>query len=155
METVQPCWSSPRHTSTPGVRRTPEYNHAIAMKHESQHVPRRIGLILFAALLVGSATPSLAQSGGQVPPPIGGIESRRTPDEDAWEIRQRKELAKKMNLQRQQDIRKDTEKLLELATELKQSVEKSNENTLSLDVIKKADQIEKLAKTVKDKMKGP
>ena len=45
--------------------------------------------------------------------------------------------------------------MLELATELKQSVDKSNENTLSLEVIKKADQIEKLAKTVKDKMKGP
>lgn len=64
-------------------------------------------------------------------------------------------MIKKFNLQRQQEIKKDAEKLLELATELKQSVDKSNENTLSLDVIKKADQIEKLAKTVKDKMKGP
>jgi len=64
-------------------------------------------------------------------------------------------MAKKLNTQRQADIKKDTEKLLELATELKQSVDKSSENTLSLDVIKKADQIEKLAKAVKDKMKGP
>ena len=64
-------------------------------------------------------------------------------------------MDKKANLQRQQDIQKDTEKLLELATELKQAVDKSSENTLSLDVIKKAEQIEKLAKTVKDKMKGP
>ena len=64
-------------------------------------------------------------------------------------------MAKKLNTQRQADIKKDTEKLLELATELKQSVDKSSENTLSLDVIKKADQIEKLAKSVKEKMKGP
>ncbi len=64
-------------------------------------------------------------------------------------------MAKKANLQRQEELKKDTEKLLELATELKQSVDKTDENTLSLEVIKKADQIEKLAKSVKDKMKGP
>jgi len=75
--------------------------------------------------------------------------------EDAWEAQQRKNMEKKYNLQRQQDIQKDTEKLLELATELKQAVDKSNENMLSLDVIKKAEQIEKLAKQVKEKMKGP
>jgi len=78
-----------------------------------------------------------------------------SPGEDTWEIEQRKEMQKKSNLERQQQLKKDTEKLLELATELKQYVDKSNENTLSLDVIKKADQIEKLAKSVKDKMKGP
>ncbi len=64
-------------------------------------------------------------------------------------------MQKKSNLERQQQLKKDTEKLLELATELKQYVDKSNENTLSLEVIRKADQIEKLAKSVKDKMKGP
>ena len=72
-----------------------------------------------------------------------------------WEAQQKKEMAKKLNLQRQDELKKDTEKLLELATELKQSVDKTDENTLSLDVIKKAEQIEKLAKSVKDKMKGP
>jgi hypothetical protein len=33
-------------------------------------------------------------------------------------------------------------------------VDKSNEHTLSLDVVKKADEIEKLAKSVKEKMRG-
>ena len=61
---------------------------------------------------------------------------------------------KKANLQREQDIRKDTAKLLELATELKQEVDRSNSNTLSLGVVKKAEEIEKLAKSVKNKMKG-
>jgi hypothetical protein len=64
-------------------------------------------------------------------------------------------MARKLNRQRQDELKKDTEKLLELATELKQSVDKTDENTLSLDVIKKAEQIEKLAKSVKDKMRGP
>jgi len=43
---------------------------------------------------------------------------------------------------------------LKLATELKDDVDKTNENVLSLDVIKKADEIEKLAKSVRDKMKA-
>jgi len=37
---------------------------------------------------------------------------------------------------------------------LKQYVDKSNENVLSLDVLKKAEAIEKLARSVKEKMKG-
>ena len=89
------------------------------------------------------------------PPPLPGAGQQGGSPEDVWQEQQRIEMLKKANLQRQQEIKKDTEKLLELATELKQSVDKSNENTLSLDVIKKAEEIEKLAKTVKDKMKGP
>jgi len=45
--------------------------------------------------------------------------------------------------------------LLKLSVELKQFVDKSDENVLSLDVIKRADEIEKLAHSVKEKMKGP
>lgn len=59
-----------------------------------------------------------------------------------------------MSQERQAQLRRDTDNLLKLATELKQYVDKSNENTLSVEVIKKADQIEKLAHNVKDKMKG-
>jgi hypothetical protein len=84
------------------------------------------------------------------PHPLGGSST-----EDVWQEQQRKEIDKRVNIQRQDEIRRDTEKLLELATELKQAVDKSNEHTLSLDVIKKAEQIEKLAKSVKEKMKGP
>jgi hypothetical protein len=96
-----------------------------------------------------------AAQSDQSPPPLHNPAAQTAPTEDSWEIQQRKEAVKKFNLQRQQEIKKDAEKLLELATELKQDVDKTNENTLSLDVIKKADQIEKLAKTVRDKMKGP
>lgn len=65
-----------------------------------------------------------------------------------------KDMAKKANQQRQADLKRDTDKLLKLATELKQYVDKSNENVLSMDVIKKAEEIEKLARSVKEKMKG-
>lgn len=63
-------------------------------------------------------------------------------------------MAKKANLARQADLKRDTEKLLKLATELKESVDKTNESTLSVYVVKKAEEIEKLAHSVKDKMKG-
>ena len=66
-----------------------------------------------------------------------------------------KEMAKKANQERQADLKRDTEKLLKLATELKEYVDKTNENVLSLNVLKKAEEIEKLAHSVKDKMKGP
>lgn len=60
---------------------------------------------------------------------------------------------KEANKKRQQDIRDDTERLFQLATDLKAAVEKTNENTLSLDVIRKAEEVEKLAKKVREKMK--
>ena len=63
-------------------------------------------------------------------------------------------MAKKANQERQADLKRDTEKLLKLANELKESVDKTNEGTLSVDVVKKAEEIEKLAHSVKDKMKG-
>jgi len=55
--------------------------------------------------------------------------------------------------ERQVALRRDTEKLLNLAAELKQNVDKTSPNILSMDVIKKAQEIEKLAKSVKDKMR--
>ena len=61
---------------------------------------------------------------------------------------------KRMNKERFDNVKKDTDKLLELATELKQNVDRANEHTLSVDVIKKADEIDKLAKQIREKMKG-
>jgi len=58
------------------------------------------------------------------------------------------------NEQRQAELKRDAERLLKLSTELKEYVDKSNENVLSLDVLKKADEIEKLAHSVKTKMRG-
>jgi hypothetical protein len=72
------------------------------------------------------------------------------PMEEKWE-RDRK---KSMNKERQADLKKDTDRLLQLATELKQYVDKTNENMLSLEVLKKTDEIEKLSKRIRDKMKA-
>ncbi len=65
-----------------------------------------------------------------------------------------KEMERKANEERQAGLKRDTEKLLKLSTELKEYVDKSNENILSVDVIKKAEEIEKLAHSVKTRMRG-
>jgi len=65
-----------------------------------------------------------------------------------------KEMSKKANAQRQSELKRDAEKLLKLSTELKEYVDKSNENILSVDVVRRAEEIEKLAHSVKTKMKG-
>jgi hypothetical protein len=63
--------------------------------------------------------------------------------------------AKKINLQNQAEIKADVEKLYDLIGELREQVQRSDANsTLSLSVVKKAQQIEKLAKQVKDRAKG-
>ncbi len=64
------------------------------------------------------------------------------------------EQAKLRNAERQKKLVEDTAKLLALANELKAAVDKSDKNTLSLEVVRKADEIEKLAHSVKERMKG-
>jgi hypothetical protein len=84
----------------------------------------------------------------QQPQPI--IPDPTTPAEGRLE----RDQAKLRNADRQKQIVADTQKLVALANELNAAVEKSNKDTLSLDVIRKADEIEKLAKSVREKMKG-
>ena len=57
------------------------------------------------------------------------------------------------NQQRQVEIRRDMEKMAELTEELKGYLAKASEGVMSVDAIKKAEQIEKLAHSVKSKMK--
>ena len=57
------------------------------------------------------------------------------------------------NTARQKQLAADSAQLLKLATELKAEVDKTTKDTLSLTVIRKAGQIEKLAHDVKEKMK--
>jgi hypothetical protein len=54
----------------------------------------------------------------------------------------------------QKQLADDTAKLLTLANELKAELDKSNKDTLSLSVIKKAEAVEKLAHKVRDEMKA-
>ncbi len=104
----------------------------------------------YVATLPGAARPSPQESSDPGNPQL---EPRQREPDDPVAKMQREQL-KRLNKERQEALKKDTDRLLELATELKAYVDKSSEHTLSVDVIRKAEEIEKLAKSVKDKMKG-
>lgn len=63
-------------------------------------------------------------------------------------------LAKMREDERHKRLLADTEKLVALTGELKADVEKASKNELSLDVVRKAAEIEKLAHDVKERMKS-
>lgn len=62
---------------------------------------------------------------------------------------------KTLDKAKQQELRTDVTRLYEMVAELKDQVDKTDANsTLSLSVVKKAQQIEKLAKQIKEAAKG-
>lgn len=91
------------------------------------------------------------------PPPMTGADgefNRTSMPAGIPESHFDQQLRERQNVDRQAALKRDTDKLMELATQLKQNVDRTNVNILSLDVVKKAQEIEKLAKSVKEKMKG-
>jgi hypothetical protein len=79
------------------------------------------------------------------------------PDANA-QMRMHEDNAKQQNFEaanaeRKKQIADDSAKLLKLAADLKAEVDKTTKDTLSLTVIRKADEIERLAHNVKEKMK--
>ena len=105
------------------------------------------------AFILTLSLPSMSQTNPMLHPDTQ-LGLQKSAPEDEPRLRMEREMAKKANLERQADLKRDTEKLLKLANELKESVDETNEGTLSVDVVKKAEEIEKLAHSVKDKMKG-
>jgi len=111
-------------------------------------VSRHVLLIFLGLLALAGAGFRLTAVTALAPPQF-----RRPPQPSQAERDMEDRQLKLANKKRQEDIQKDTQKLFVLASELKEAVDKSNENMLSLDVIRKAEEVEKLAKKVKDKMR--
>jgi hypothetical protein len=117
-------------------------------------------LACFAAL---AAIAGVAEPGQQTAP--GMLVKQDIPEQDANrppDANQQMEMREKQvkeqnfaaaNAERKKQIVEDSAKLFKLATELKAEVDKTTKDTLSLSVIHKADEIEKLAHSVKEKMK--
>jgi hypothetical protein len=115
----------------------------------------RVGVTVLGLMLGLSGfanSPRAQQNTTPVRPPVGadGLPSM-APD---LPPAQKEKQEKLQNDDRQKQLVADTEKLLQLATELHTDVAKTNKNVLSVDVIKRADEIEKLAHSVKVKMRG-
>ncbi len=105
---------------------------------------------LLGLLLLG--TPAWGQPAAQAPrnqPPV-----RHIPEDSNLPASMDKKQLQRINQERFHKLKHDTDELYRLASELKDSVDKTDQNQLSVDVMKKAEQIEKLAKSVHDKMRG-
>lgn len=119
---------------------------------------RRIYHCLFIICMLSwvAVPPALSvaqQTQSPNPPHIGDVNPDSGEDEAHAHLRQ--DMEKRAAKARVAALKHDTDKLLKLSQDLKDSVDKADENVLSLDVIKRAEEIEKLAHSVKEKMKGP
>lgn len=130
------------------------------MPTETRHTARLLNVpsrILMVLLLTATFTAAHSQMQGPAQPPaapgIPGVNPSASSDSDPMTRRMNAEMVVKRNIQRQQEIIADTNKLLQLAQQLNSDVSKSSKDTLSLSVVKEADEIEKLAKSVKEKMR--
>jgi hypothetical protein len=110
-------------------------------------------VLLAIVLILCAANPCVSAQNPRIPP-SQLPENPSQPTEDETRTKMERDMAKKANQERHAALKKDTDKLLKLSTELKEYVDRTNENMLSMDVIKKAEEIEKLAHSVRDKMKG-
>jgi len=91
----------------------------------------------------GSSPRAKVYPNGRDPNAMTGIDDPSRPDPKAIERANQKE------------IKTEVAKLYEMVSELKEQIEKTDAtSTLSLSVVKKARQIEKLAKQIKDLAKG-
>jgi hypothetical protein len=120
------------------------------------HIIRGAFFVLLLLMVIASGAPA-GLSGGDAS--LAFAQGRRDPFGDRHpptpeEIKLQKAQAKAQKKEKYEALRKETDQLLALATELKEDVDKTTEDTLSLDVIRKTEQVEKLAKQVREKMRG-
>jgi hypothetical protein len=114
------------------------------------------GLVL--GLTASEGRPQQKTIPGQIPmpgsvDPFGSNQDIKAKGEPPFNDPERRQV-KLRDEERQKRLVADTDKLLQLATQLRDDVAKTDRHMLSLDVIKRADEIEKLAHGVKDRMKG-
>lgn len=85
--------------------------------------------------------PSITGRNNDVPDPLGP--------------RMQEQQAKSRNSDRQRRLVEDTARLLALAADLKQQMgNNTNKDAMTADMVRKAEEIERLAKSVKERMKG-
>ena len=107
---------------------------------------------LMGGLGVGRAqfnTPVVPQAASTGPPDIdgrGGIDPYLTREMQERQL-------KRLREQHQREMVTDTDRMIQLATAMKDEVDKGNK-TLNADVLKDADEIGKLAKRVSDRIKS-
>jgi hypothetical protein len=112
---------------------------------------RRLLFTLLAALGVVCLRPKSLSAQNPFPPPPQHHVDEKPPVSPDSSVPSTKTLLE----QNQKNIKKDIERLYQLVTQLKTEVEKTDSTAvLSLALVKKAEEIEKLAKQIKERAKG-
>ncbi|HXJ92598.1 MAG TPA: hypothetical protein VMT20_06910 [Terriglobia bacterium] len=118
----------------------------------------RVGVVKTRRMFLGGLLTAGAATGWagvlaspQVP---DASQSKQSPAENAPET-PLQPPDKRLLEENQKEIKKKVEKLFDLASELKDEVEKTDSSkVLSLNLVRKAEEIEKLARDIKNRSKG-
>lgn len=108
-------------------------------------------LVIVAAILLGAPALGSAQQ-IHLPPAVSQSQGMGNVPVIPGDETQRKQ-AMAANLQRQADMKRDSQKLVQLTQELNEYLQTRSKGTISVEVLKKAEEIEKLAHSVRSKMK--
>src|ERR1700677_2736058 len=112
-----------------------------------------ITVMLAAAATAGGRSQSAAQAGQDAQAALVAQDSQDTQDAQPPKEDAKPAPSAPPTDPVQLQLQKDTAHLLELVQDLKAEVDKAGSNTLSLEALRKADAIQKLAKDLKDRMK--
>lgn len=107
------------------------------MQASSRYTPQRV--LAIVALLLASGAPASSQQ-AEVKPSAAASPASTSPADDRRSAKQRL-------------LDDEAQRLVTMATELKVEVDKTNKNILSLHVVRKAEEIEALARKMKDQEK--
>jgi hypothetical protein len=123
------------------------------------HWPRTAVCVACMASLSGTAQNCQAPGGAFRPDKVGVVAPVNGPPDANSQAAMREQQVRKQqeydaaNEERKRQIDSDSAKLLKLATDLKADVDKTDKDTLPVSATRKAEEIERLAHDVKEKMK--
>jgi hypothetical protein len=108
-------------------------------------------LVIVSMSRAGFAQSTTSPGGMHLPPLAEQSQGMGVPMKTEEQVNQ--ERLQKYRELRQQELLRDAAKLQQLTGELNDYLSKNNSNILSLDMLKKAETVEKLAHSVRTKMK--
>lgn len=112
------------------------------------NTPRLHHVVLLIALWPGVQFALEAQRGRLPFPPAADRDDSRAPNDP------RRRMEKRMVRESFLEMQKESEKLVEMSTQLRDMLRETTEDELSISAMKKAEEIEKLAERVKNRMKN-
>ncbi len=128
----------------------------LGVRLSKRHLVRVLACLVSVAVLTGAAQP-----GQQTPSPspvLSKPSSQTNPSSNAVTQQQTRnrqtgqQAGTAENAERSSQLAEESAKLLKLATDLKTEVDRTTMDTLSLEVIRKSGEVEKLARNVKKEM---